>query len=108
MPQLTFYDLRQRVKNRNCIAKARRDDPITSHAAADKADEFIVGPHHAKILAALEKEALRSPGGMTPREISVSAAIGYHAVSRRMKELKDKGLVASIGVRNGMTVWELV
>jgi predicted ArsR family transcriptional regulator len=65
----------------------RKDDPITSHMAAEAA-ESVRSTHFRIILAALEKY---SPG--TSQEIAAWSGLDHWAVTRRMGELRDAGLV---------------
>lgn len=74
--------------------RARRDDPDTSHGAAERAAEFA-GKHKARILEALR----RSPNGATKDEISRVTGIDPVAVARRMRELANEGLVEDSGLR---------
>jgi len=71
----------------------RKDDPITSHLAADGARE-LRGVHFRVIL-----ETLRAHGPATSEEISDRSALGYWAVARRMGELRDAGRVIQTQTR---------
>ena len=88
--------------------RARRRDMQTSHCAAGKARRFQAG-HARKILEALEGAR---PGGLTSEEIANRIGIDYHAVSRRMSELRTAGLAAMIGAKhnssgNAVTIWAI-
>ena len=88
--------------------RARRSDMTNSHLAANKARRFQRG-HAKKILEALD--AAR-PGGLTCEEIAAAIGLDYHAVSRRMSELRTAGLAAMIGAKhnssgNAVTVWAI-
>ena len=70
--------------------KSHRNDPITSHKAAE--EFFTLGKnetHYLKILMALDavSECLNA------REIGSAIALTQVQVSRRTKELKDQGLI---------------
>lgn len=87
--------------------RARATDPLTSWAAADRAEAFA-GSHRARIV-----KALRS-GDMTAREISAVIGLTVVQIDRRLPELqRDK--VAAIAkengadlMRDGYRVWTLV
>lgn len=81
---------------------ARRSDPPTSHAAAERAVTFK-SRHAAQIFAAL----LEHPDGLTYREIAAIAQLEPVAVGRRMKELRETAGVYADGERNGMQVWKV-
>jgi transcription initiation factor IIE alpha subunit len=86
--------------------RARRRDLTTSHLAAGMARRFQSG-HAKKILEALEGAR---PGGLTCEEIAERIGIDYHAVSRRMSELRTAGLATMIGAKhnssgNAVTIW---
>jgi len=74
--------------------RARRDDPDTSHGAAERAAEFA-GKHKARIFAALRQAS----SGATKDEISRMTGIDPVAVARRMSELANDGLVEDSGLR---------
>lgn len=86
-------------------AVARKNDPVTSHAAADAVNETnMLSQHHQVIL-----EVLRHSGeSLTPREIADRCYLTYYQVQRRMKELEGKGLVGWDGKRDGQRVWRLI
>jgi len=80
------------------IPRARRHDPETSHAAAEKAARFIAS-HRNKIMAAIVEP-------MTPREIAAKSGIDYVAVQRRLIELRRMGRIVETGVkRDGCREW---
>ena len=81
-------------------ARARRDDPDTSKAAAKRAEEFA-GEHRRKILAAL----MRAPG--TYKEIAERCGLERHAVARRLPEMFDLGVCKSDERRDGCSVWKV-
>lgn len=87
--------------------RARRSDPSTSKAAAQRVDEFAAS-HFAAIL-----EALKVVAG-TIYDIETRAGIDHVAVARRMDELRRMGAVRTTGEQaNGPTgrkcrVWERV
>ena len=90
------------------LPRARRRDLATSHGAANKARQFQRG-HAKKILEALD--AAR-PDGLTCEEIAAAIGLDYHAVSRRMSELRTAGLAAMTGAKhnssgNAVTVWAI-
>jgi DNA-binding MarR family transcriptional regulator len=72
------------------FASARKTDPATSHAAAKRASLFE-GEHHARILAALQ----HGPGGQT--EIARRTGLTLQQVSRRLKKLRESGLIERTG-----------
>lgn len=67
---------------------ARPTDPATSHAAARRAP---VGRHERMILDALTS----GPAGQT--ELAARTGLSVAAVSRRMKRLREQGLVERCG-----------
>lgn len=87
---------------------ARSSDPITSHAAADRAQRFA-GSHRARILA-----ALREHGPSTAHELERHTGLSYVQVDRRMHELvKRQEAKATTSKRQTPTggqalVWEAV
>lgn len=87
--------------------RARRTDPITSHAAAARSVKFAES-HAARILLALQYGALNA------EEIGESAGLTVVQVDRRTIELQRQGKIRvqqRLGVdvvRNGMRVWEAV
>jgi predicted ArsR family transcriptional regulator len=85
---------------------ARRADPDTSHAAADRVAEFS-GAHHNAILAALRI------GPATVYELAERTGIAAHAIGKRMHELSKAGRVSDSGHRRaspsgrGCIVWKV-
>lgn len=71
-------------------ARARAADPTTSHAAAQRVDEFGA-EHHARILA-----ALRVDSG-TIYDLEASTGIDHVAIARRMDELRKAGKARTTG-----------
>lgn len=70
------------------FAKARRSDPVTSHAAARRAP---VRGHRLRVLQALAA----GPAGQT--ELAARTGLTVAAVSKRLSELRDAGLVERTG-----------
>jgi predicted ArsR family transcriptional regulator len=68
------------------FARARREDPVTSHAAADLVREFE-GEHFAKVLKGLAE------GSATIYELADRAGLTHVQVARRMPELEQAGRV---------------
>ncbi len=64
---------------------AHKHDPMTSRDAAFVSDAFR-GRHHQSIIASLTVP-------MTSEEIADATGLDYHAVARRMGELRDAGFV---------------
>ena len=80
--------------------RARRNDPTTSHTAADRIKTSGKLANHQHAI----KAAIRSRPGMTYTEIADFTGLERHAVARRLKELEP--LHATRGdARNGMTTW---
>lgn len=67
---------------------ARRRDPGTSKAAADRVREFAQA-HREQILRALRDH----PEGLTVHEIAAFTRLDAHAVGKRMNELQADALV---------------
>lgn len=73
--------------------RARRDDPVTSHEAAERVPEFE-NAHYAKILS-----CLRAFGcAVTYEEIADRTGLEKHAVARRLPELAKLGRVEPVGI----------
>jgi hypothetical protein len=70
-------------------ARARREDPATSHLAARSVE--ITGKAGAKRTICLER--VRRCPGETAAEIAFVLNIERHIPSRRLPELRDAGLV---------------
>ena len=82
-------------------ARARRDDPATSHRAADRVNETGTAiTHRQRIMNTLEHQT-----GLTCAEIARKSGLSYHQVQRRMRELQDMGFCSTIGQRNRQRVW---
>lgn len=89
---------------------ARRDDPVTSHVAAEKAVSFIAS-HQAKIFAVLGMAIANT--GMTYREIAHHADLEPVTVARRLKAMERKRLIfrealtdcSGFSSRDGMCLW---
>lgn len=71
------------------VPLARRTDPATSHAAANKAAH--IAPSQRNIIAA----ALSTPG--TVKAISDRCGLSQYAVSKRLPELQRMGLIELTG-----------
>jgi hypothetical protein len=87
---------------------ARRNDPETSHAAAQQAVTFAKS-HAGRILA-----ALKAYGPMTPHEMHVTGLTVVQC-DRRLPEIARAGLARVVTLddghpmtRNGARVWEAV
>jgi hypothetical protein len=63
-------------------ALARRHDPATSHAAADRVKEFAAGQHETIL------KVLRDHGPCTAHEIATYCRLEAHAVGKRLGELE--------------------
>ena len=75
-------------------AHAHRGDPGTSFAAASAAGSLAAG-HCAQIHSALSQHAL----GLTFHEIADLTGLDYHAVGRRVCDLRKAGLAVDSGAR---------
>lgn len=80
--------------------RSRRNDPETSHRAADRIKRrgMLAGHQHAIRMAVTERP------GMTYREIAAHLGMEPVAVGRRLKELEGVWLVTD-GERDGMRIW---
>lgn len=67
------------------FARARTNDPGTSHVAARGARAFA-GEHCRKILA-----ALRATDGLTIYELERATGLDHVAIARRLPELQSQG-----------------
>jgi hypothetical protein len=74
--------------------RARNDDPLTSHAAAERVDEFS-HKHFALIL-----EDLKRCYG-TIYDIAAATGLSHVQVARRMPELQKLGRVEPLGTAPG-------
>lgn len=72
------------------VRLCRRTDPSTSHEAASKTPEFS-GDHQERILAALEA----GPAGQS--ELSRRTGLTVAQVSKRLKELRERGRIVRDG-----------
>lgn len=81
---------------------ARRADPQTSHAAAERTAAFK-GKHESSIFGWL----CDHPEGGTYREIAAGTNLEPVAVARRMKGLQERAGVYADGERNGCQVWKV-
>lgn len=86
--------------------RARRTDPVTSHAAAERAADFSTS-HAGRILLALQLHGPRSPW-----ELSQLIGLTIVQIDRRLPDLKKLGLARVVKlddgadlVRNGCRVW---
>jgi len=78
------------------MARSRRTDPLTSHAAATEAESS--GRASAQRKACLE-EVKKNPG-MTAAEIASATGMERHSPSRRLPELRHAKLVINGTPRN--------
>lgn len=88
--------------------RARRNDAATSHEAAEKVTKSGTAAAHCELCLA----AVRLEPGLTAVEIAKRIGIDRHAASRRLPELKGKGLVrtgesrvCSVNGTKQMTWW---
>ena len=80
------------------LPRARKTDPATSHAAANKAAH--IAPSQRNIIA----DALREPG--TVKDVAERTGLTQYAVSKRLPELQRMGLIVATGVeREGCREW---
>ena len=97
MNSLVFDDIRP-------VPRARRSDPITSHAAADGASRFAAS-HAGRILEALQA------GPASAKQIAAATGLTLVQVDRRLPELQRDGFVEVLHeggvdlVRDGCRVW---
>ncbi len=66
---------------------ARNTDPATSKEAAEKCETFKA--RHISLIW----QSLKDKGAMIPAEIARATGLDYHAVQRRMSEMRDKKLI---------------
>jgi hypothetical protein len=77
------------------MAKSRRTDPITSHKAAQQAETSgRAASQRAVCLASVNIHP-----GQTAAEIAVQTGLERHVPSRRLPELRDRGIVVNGGAR---------
>lgn len=112
--QLGLFDLpaaraRRHAGRRGLLAdtpRARRDDPETSHEAADWVRRSgVLRGHQQLVLGAVRKHP-----GATYLEIATASGLDRHAVARRLKELepfhvKRGEIVRRPGQRPLLTWW---
>lgn len=101
-------DALSRARSHTARRRARRTDPMSSHAAAESAAQFA-GSHAQRILRALD---VISTG--TAHEIAVESGLTIVQVDRRRKEMEQAGLVymlrqdGKLFLRDGFMVWARV
>lgn len=80
---------------------ARRDDPQTSHAAAQElvASGALVGQRKQV------HEALCRWPDRTPGELAQVSGLSYFLIQRRISLLERAGLAEVVGRRDGQRVW---
>jgi predicted transcriptional regulator len=84
---------------------AHRADPLSSHAAGEKAhNNGTARTHTIMILSALKVFG----GQWTSRQLAAKTNIEYHAVARRMKELETSSLVRRIDNGTEPSTWEAI
>ena len=76
---------------------ARRENPSTSHAAAETVDRFR-GDHHQVILGAMLRHGAR---GLTPHEVAAFCRLDAHAIGKRTGELVEAGLLRVVHGADG-------
>lgn len=87
--------------------RARATDPASSHAAAAEIEASGAAAAHRAIILA----AVRAHPGRTSLELAGITGLDRHAISRRLSELRDDGLIEQGTMRacsvNGhqMLVW---
>lgn len=81
-------------------ARARTDDPDTSHVAATSVQGRTQSLRE-RILSSLEKR-----GGATTHTIALRLNESLVTISPRMKPLEDAGYVERAGKSHGRTWWE--
>lgn len=77
------------------MAKSCRSDPMTSHQAAREAEKSGRAASQRAICPA----SVNALPGQTAAEIAAQTGLERHAPSRRLPELRDRGLVANGGPR---------
>lgn len=98
------------------VPRARRSDPLTSHAAAAKV-ATAVKDHETLILAAIKAAGER---GATYKEAAIAARMEPVVVGRRLKGMERQGLIArrllpavdtehgDYEQRNGCAIWRAI
>ena len=87
------------------VAKARKDDAITSHRAADKMNKTdAVRGHKARIMAVLDQ----ATQPLNSSEIALKAGLTFMQVNRRCGELQKQGKIGSDGIRGGQRCWSVI
>lgn len=87
MNQLSFLDGTDLAAP--VVARARRNDPETSHLAATEINANGTAHDHRNIIAAY----LKTNPGQTNAEIAEGSGLDYCQVHKRMKELEAMNLV---------------
>ena len=83
------------------MPRARRRDPSTSHAAAERVSASgRADAHRAMIVAAIRRRP-----GMTYREIADLVGLEPVAVGRRLVEVERLSLARPGDARDGMRTW---
>ncbi len=80
----------------------RRTDPETSREAAHNVFKSL--PEQESFVL----EALKKFAPCTARELSNQSFLDYHLIQRRVSGLERKELIKRNGVKDKMTVWEVV
>jgi len=78
-------------ERRTGLMRARATDPLTSHEAADRVDEFA-GAHQERVL-----QALRLLGFAGAEQIGELVGMPAYAVRKRLSELQRDGLADVTG-----------
>ena len=81
--------------------RARRSDPLSSHAAADKMERS--GKLNRQCDQVLE--AVREHPGSTSRELHALTGLDRHMVARRLPDLEKRGLVGRTVVGSKAVRW---
>ncbi len=84
-------------------ARARADDPDTSHDAADAMNVTGTTARHARRII----ETLDGGGPSTGKEIAIMSDLTQHQVMRRVGELVESGLIHVVGKRDRQQVYAL-
>lgn len=83
--------------------RARRTDPLSSHAAADRAERSgSIGRQAARVL-----EALRATPGLTSGELAARHGLDRYMVARRCPDLERAGKVRRIEYGAREVRWEV-
>lgn len=73
------------------MAKSRTSDPVTSHMAAREAEKSGRAASHRAICLA----QVNAHPGQTAAEIAVQAGLERHVPSRRLPELRHRGIIVN-------------